>query len=381
MNTSQFEDIEQREYYLYLQDGVSVVIFLSTLCVIGTIGNLHVIIVYQRQYNRSNFKLFIIALAINDLLTCVLGMPSEIVRTRYKFTFHGDTFCKISRFFVYIFSNTCGLILSFIAVERSRKICAPFKRQLSHRMVTTSVLMIFIISALISIPTLVYCKILDKPLPLPDHGNLTGTHCACEKNLLYTVHQGAILVLSTVALTVVLVAYTLTARVIFKTKNIEVSAAEENTNVRLVQVNSLNSNETHSDNNNAKLKKTKSSNITQSKKELVYRSSSKTRSQNLARAIRNTIILIVATIISYVGILPVLIIGIIQAVDSNAYAVLEGHLGSAKSILTRLYFVSNVMHPIVYLIMDQKFRTACRDMYVTCIKHLMCRCKSQSLKT
>ncbi|KAK3095062.1 hypothetical protein FSP39_009819 [Pinctada imbricata] len=365
-------DIHQKEYDLYLQEGVDVVIFLATLCVLGTIGNLHVLVVYQKQYKISNFKLFIIVLALNDLLTCILSIPFEIVRTRYKFTFQVDVFCKISRFFVYIFSNTCGLILSFIAVERCRKICAPFRRQLSHRMVTIAVVCLFVFSALLSVPTLLYCKILDKPLP--DHGNYTGSHCACEKNLLYTVHQGIILGISTIALIVVLVSYILTARVVFKTRNFDVFSQDDGgTSVKLVKMNSL----TSSDNGGKENKKDKNNSKpvekTLSKKSLLHRSSSKARSQYLNRAIRNTIILMVATIISYIGILPVFIIGILQAVDSGIYEVVEDQLGSAKSILTRLYFLSGVMHPFVYLVMDRTFRGACRDIYVNCIRNISCR--------
>jgi formate-dependent nitrite reductase membrane component NrfD len=103
---------EEAEYY------VGGVLFVSITMMIGTIGNIHVLVVYAFKMKPSNPRIFILCLAALDLMTCIIGMPFIIIDLRNPLTFTMVLACKILRFVNYYICSSSSFILFIITVDR-----------------------------------------------------------------------------------------------------------------------------------------------------------------------------------------------------------------------------------------------------------------------
>lgn len=54
------------------------IVFLFILIPFGVVGNIVTILVYGLKYRPSTFRVYILTLAIVDLLSCFIGMPVEL---------------------------------------------------------------------------------------------------------------------------------------------------------------------------------------------------------------------------------------------------------------------------------------------------------------
>lgn len=108
-----------------------VIVYVLVLMVFGVIGNLIVLYIYKFRFRRSSSRAFILCLAMLDLVTCLFGIPFHVIDMRYPYLFAWDIPCKTLCFLMTstIFSSTFILVL--ISIERYRKICLPFDKQIS----------------------------------------------------------------------------------------------------------------------------------------------------------------------------------------------------------------------------------------------------------
>jgi hypothetical protein len=103
---------EEAEYY------IGGVVFVSITIMIGTIGNLHVLVVYAFRMKPSNPRIFILCLVALDLMTCIIGIPFIIIDLRNPLTFTMVLACKILRFVNYCICSASSFIMFIIAVDR-----------------------------------------------------------------------------------------------------------------------------------------------------------------------------------------------------------------------------------------------------------------------
>ncbi|KAI8776534.1 octopamine receptor [Biomphalaria glabrata] len=109
-----------------------VMLFLASLGLIGLIGNSLVCYIFARKFSRGSQNFLVICLAVFDLHTCLLTLPYEIIDLRFYafYVFDSDYICKVFKF-VNVFCNLGSILtLVIIAVDRYRKVCKPFTRQL-----------------------------------------------------------------------------------------------------------------------------------------------------------------------------------------------------------------------------------------------------------
>lgn len=110
------------------------VIFLVILLVIGVFGNVVVIILYSAKFKRgTNYRFYVLFLAVLDTGNCVLGIPWVIVYLLHPVTFPSDILCRGGLFVTFTLGMTGSCSLSLIAFDRYRKICCPLKKQLNHK--------------------------------------------------------------------------------------------------------------------------------------------------------------------------------------------------------------------------------------------------------
>ena len=126
-------DIESRSLTLVILEGS----FLVALNILSLTGNILVCLsVYRNPRLHTPTNLYIIALAVSDLLSAVFVMPlGEIVLFSGKWQF-GETICQlhafISLFIIYVSPAT----MSLTAVNRYVRICRPsisYQKIFSHR--------------------------------------------------------------------------------------------------------------------------------------------------------------------------------------------------------------------------------------------------------
>lgn len=110
------------------------VIFLVILLVIGVFGNVVVIILYSAKFKQgTNYRFYVLFLAVLDTGNCVLGIPWVIVYLLHPVTFPSDILCRGGLFVTFTLGMTGSCSLSLIAFDRYRKICCPLKKQLNHK--------------------------------------------------------------------------------------------------------------------------------------------------------------------------------------------------------------------------------------------------------
>lgn len=143
------------------------VIFLAILIVIGLVGNAHVIYVYTRKFKNSNYRIYVLWLAILDIFNCSVSAPLVIIYLCNAVTFQSEVFCKTYRFILYFASicSTCALVV--IAIDRCRKVTRPLGTQITTSQARLMCAACLGISLLLSWPALVLYGITDEPTGIP----------------------------------------------------------------------------------------------------------------------------------------------------------------------------------------------------------------------
>ena len=161
------------------------IIFMGILCLVGVVGNLHVLIIHLRL-PKSNVKIFICFLAVIDLVSCGIDIPFNIVMCSYPLMYYNDASCKIFKYLGGCVLVGTGLLLLTIAVERYRKICKPFSRQVSLKQV--KILCVVVLAVAVLLPT--HALFLYGSTEVSTkHLNITGYECHIKAELQDTVYR------------------------------------------------------------------------------------------------------------------------------------------------------------------------------------------------
>lgn len=100
-----------------------VYIFLTTVGIVGVIGNLIVTSVYIHKDDKATSPFFILVLAFSDLIVCSILVPSTIYIEASNFQIDSVIICKAHYFITTtIVPNSCFLMVS-IAFDRYFCIC------------------------------------------------------------------------------------------------------------------------------------------------------------------------------------------------------------------------------------------------------------------
>ncbi|XP_046585116.1 orexin receptor type 2-like [Haliotis rubra] len=169
-------DLQLRLYdNQYAQQVVPAILFLAILMIVGCIGNALVFYVYHVKMKRNTTRVYILSVAAFDLLNCVVCIPNEIADMRYNYTFGRYALCKVVRVFIVFSSFGSGFILLVVAVDRYRRVCRPFQKQMSTRTARVAVTICTVLSFFISLPAYVIYG--SRTVPL-DIVNINGSDCS-----------------------------------------------------------------------------------------------------------------------------------------------------------------------------------------------------------
>ena len=174
-------DLRRRE----IERNIPLVVVVAIVLVLGIIGNLFSIVFYGFSKKRTVTNFLIAALALNDLLANFIFWD-EIVIIFQSFTFTDKTGCKT----VYFLNNwiliNSVILLAVIAIDRYRRICHPFSKQISSRAACFIVLGVTMVTFCLTLRETFLADIVAKPVKMNDNSTVYGYFCVHTDDKTYT---------------------------------------------------------------------------------------------------------------------------------------------------------------------------------------------------
>lgn len=141
---------------------------------LGLIGNSFVLYVFTVKWRRTKTSVFIITLAILDILNCSVNMPIEIAILSRPISFDFDLFCKIARCLSYITTASYSFLLVAVAFDRYLMVCRPLKRMtLAKQYATRTCIGAVVVGVLTQWPSLFIYGTFVFYIPVVSQPNIT----------------------------------------------------------------------------------------------------------------------------------------------------------------------------------------------------------------
>jgi hypothetical protein len=296
---------------------------LCILSIIGLIGNAHVLWVYVRQFSKSNYRVYVIWLAMMDIFNCVVVAPMVVSYLFFPVTFPSEIYCKIFRFFNYFAAIASTSSLISIAVDRYKAICSPLKDQLTITQAKILCFMNVVVAFLLSWPAPFLYGLRDIETGVP---GLSGYRCFTEakyEEKKYQIYYNALLLLY-----FILVSTTMVFVYIKIGRNIHTHFKFQET-----------------------IRRMSSRNVDEVK----------STTGNGAR--RSTITLCVVTIAYILSAVPHHLLAVMIFVVKGFDCSLSLVESQIYYTFIWSYFVNSMVNPFIYGIRDRKFRTAVKQIY------------------
>eukprot|EP00106_Octopus_bimaculoides_P020892 XP_014788334.1 PREDICTED: type-1A angiotensin II receptor-like [Octopus bimaculoides] len=168
-NTTTIEDIN-RDTFTAMRPAF---IFITILMPVGIFGNAIAMYIYGFRFQKLPVHIFLICLAVFDMIGCLFGIPLEMVELLYPLMYPNRTLCKLERFVIYYSISTSTSTLFVIAVERYNKVCRHDKQQLSVRQAKIMSVIIGFLCIVVALPGVLF---FDKT-KIPISSNLNAQMC------------------------------------------------------------------------------------------------------------------------------------------------------------------------------------------------------------
>lgn len=153
---------------------IPTIVFIAVLMVVGVFGNILVLYIYTTKYHPSTYRSFILWLGWIDLIACTVGMPLLIVSMLYPYQFPSEEACKTLRFLHVFFVVSSAFIVISIAIERHRRICNPFSREMTPKKIQLMCLVASVLGCLVAVPAIF---VYGDAVVETGVNNITGTEC------------------------------------------------------------------------------------------------------------------------------------------------------------------------------------------------------------
>lgn len=368
---------------------IPVFVVVSFLLIFGLIGNGSVLFFFWRRVNENVTNFFILVLAIIDTLVC-LTISLIIMSMSLTYKYKSDAGCKIQVFSKFVTALFSVLLLVTIAIHRYRRICCPFKRQLTLYGARIAVIIDMFIAVLLSLPMAFFYE--TTKMEVPNNYNVTviGFGCISTRDeelkpfLTATNYTFAFLFILLSAVLIIL--YSFQGAVIYRYNKIHsslktghyvngtnsTSLSQELGNDKIVDSNpniampmpaiktSIDSAITNSIN---EMRPSASTDNINSQPNIEHSKTEGTR--DLVSSIKITIMFCIITIGFIVCFTPYLIYAIRQQFTSNSSTsvapTVEGNF------LTHSYLVNSVINPIIYGFVHTEFRLFLKR-YIFCCR-------------
>ncbi|KAL8572160.1 hypothetical protein ACOMHN_057835 [Nucella lapillus] len=179
-----------KENEAFARTVVPSMLYVAMLMVIGVPGNSLVVYVHGLRFRTATQNFLIVCLAVCDLVTGVIAMPTEIADLRFHLTFSSDFACRLLRFVSLFCALTSNCILVVIAVDRYQRVCRPLHPQMTMRRARVGVGVSVTLSLLVSWPLFVVTGLRTTETHL---AGLYGSDCSFSDRFRDTVYPTAII--------------------------------------------------------------------------------------------------------------------------------------------------------------------------------------------
>lgn len=368
----------------------------------GFFGNLLILLVFSlsREYRSNNFKIFVLCLAVIDIITCITLIPAEMIKQRHYFAFDDAAACKVKCFFNVFGASASCLSLLVISIDRFRKAVQPLKKQLSPSLAVKLLFVFgFVVPILLSIPGTIMCGI-EKVNKTNIYGSETEIYlCATEDKYKFSiwriVYKYTFIILLVGISCVYVVLYTFVMREVAKqvrnmaalgnNMSFEASYSSDVYDPNSIQPVAENgdsrarifSKTSFSDEENLMIsrkdsasdvvfsKKGKNANALRKPSLKSIKSLNSTKSKITIFRRRQfpykTIIWFILTLIFIITYITHLIF----ALRVEKVVVMSPEEFSVYSFFFRIYFFNHFINPVVYAIFVKRFRQSCRNLFPT----------------
>lgn len=200
---------------------IPVIVYVAILMAIGMVGNPLVIVFYGIKLKATASYMFIVSLAVFDLIVCCLSMPIEIVDMVQFYTFESEAACKVLRFVNYFATITSGVFLIAIAVDRYRKLCRPFKPQITNEYAKIVIIISMLIGFFLSWPSFVFYTVQE--INITEASGVIGRDCTTNRDegfkFYITAYNILLFLCFFVSIVTLLVLYFLVGRQLFNLRS------------------------------------------------------------------------------------------------------------------------------------------------------------------
>lgn len=353
------------------------VIYLGLLMLIGIPGNLIVLIVYRSRYPKSTHMMFITGLAMADILVCVVTLPFEITEMRLQYTFYNSWCCKFFRACNTLFALSSIFILMGLSGDRYRRVCTPLKLQMTSRHATIYIIFCVVLAVIFSWPNFFISGIRLVNLG----NNVTGYDCSFSdqfaKTKYPTLYGATLFLVFIICMISLIVLYSLIGRQILKhfqfrrrfSKSSTSKSTSSTTPVSNDSQNLMPTNKAEQEYNNDAFIDNKPKETQEMLTRKSHRKSSKHRStkhqsvKEDAASKKLTKIAFAISLAFILSYLPHLTISLLTALKGKFLLPPGPVVSAVLPIVTRSFAINNVVNPIIYGLMDKRFRDNCKLMF------------------
>ncbi|XP_069107345.1 5-hydroxytryptamine receptor 1F-like [Argopecten irradians] len=384
--------LEEEDWNEFRKNGIPITVLLIGLCVVGTVGNVHVFLVYLLKYQENIYQTFILCLAATDFLGCSFCIPASLYIIRHPNTIQSPTFCKVHSALTYFVGAYSLLLLTCIAVERYRKVCQATRAQFTLKMtrVMCAVVCIYVFGANF-IPVIIIYGINQK---VTKAHSLVGYECTVldhYKSSTFTkIYRGFVFFIFVLLIITSIVVYSLIGRKLYAHENKHKKADQlkedkrnafylkesegktissencgnkithykedkESTLTPLSDWQGENNVETSCPSDSCVNTVNKSQNLTGTRCKYLNTLNDQKR-KKLDRSRNITLIFLVVSIMSFGGYLPYLLTTLLRNISRSTFEHIEENYGAVVTFIRWMVFINNAINPIVYGFMDKKFR-------------------------
>lgn len=159
-----------------------VIILTAFLCAVGITGNILAMVFYATRCKQTTTVTLIQFLAIVDMVVCFLIIP-KVVEMIVNIEYTVSYFCKLTHF-LSLWAIACScFILWVISIDRHRKICKPFAKQITLPIIKYIVVAIVITAFALSVRNLVIYDTIPVNISTSyDNKTVTGRYCTVTDN-------------------------------------------------------------------------------------------------------------------------------------------------------------------------------------------------------
>ncbi|OWF35087.1 orexin receptor type 2-like [Mizuhopecten yessoensis] len=354
-----------------------VIIYMMLLLLVGSIGNIVVFFVYWHKKTKTSSHYFILNLAILDLLTCLVGMPTEVADLRYPYMFYAPAACKLLRFSESVSTIGSSITLIAVAFDRYYRICRLGK-QISVKTAKVICVIAIIIGVATSWPACIIFG--EKTVDVGIEG-IVGVDCSTDDSMRHTLYPtlyyGVLFLLFIGCVIFFTVIYSKIGAVIWTRKKIKIGekAPEIPQNKDRTFNDSTASDRVSSDPISTEMSSDQEANWDDTRRNsTASRNVFKKRGQkHQIRVTRTTVVLFAVTVAYVISFLPFLIFMVVRSIKKDFEAGLDPAGEVAYKFGSKSYFINNAINPVIYSFLNVNFRKDTKALFKRCLACCCCR--------